>query len=108
MHDKTGFFLSTTARLGSALPPVSALTWYGEDHILAITGSGGHSQYWDVPVDGDNPRSLIKQPGMTTVTAAGPYHPIYLGLENNGQQRAVALNQPLAPITPGQAIIYPG
>ncbi len=45
---------------------------------------------------------------MTTVTAAGPYHPIYLGLENNGQQRAVALNQPLAPITPGQAIIYPG
>jgi hypothetical protein len=108
LHDKTGFFLSTTARLGSALPPVSALTWYGEDHILAITGSGGDSQYWDVPVDGDNPGSPIKQPGMTTVTAAGPYHPIYLGLENNGQQRAAGLNQPLTPITPGQAIIYPG
>ena len=108
LRDKTGFFLSTTAQLGSALPRVSALTWYGEDHILAITGSGEASQYWDVPVDGGNPRSLIKQPGMTTVTAAGPGHPIYLGLKNNGLQRAGGLDQALAPITPGQAIIYPG
>ena len=97
LRDKTGFFLSTTNQLGSALPPVSALTWYGEDHILAITRSGEESQYWDVPVDGGN-----------TVTAAGPGHPIYLGLENNGLQRADGLIQPLAPIAPGQAIIYPG
>jgi hypothetical protein len=109
MRGRTGFFLSTTAPFGSALPkPVSALTWYGEDHILVITGSGAASQYWDVPVDGDNPKSLIKQPGMTTVTAAGPGHPIYIGLENSGMERAFELNQPLAPITPGQAIIYPG
>ena len=87
---------------------MSALTWYGEDHILVITESGEKSQYWDVPVNGSNPRSLIKQPGMTTVTAAGPGHPIYLGLENSAQERAVGLYQPLAPITPGQAIIYPG
>lgn len=109
MRDKTGFFLSTTAPLGSALPrPVSALTWYGEDHVLVITRSGEGSQYWDVPVDGDNPRSLIKQPGMTTVTAAGQGHPIYIGLENSGMERAFELNQSLAPITPGQAITYPG
>jgi lipoprotein LpqB-like beta-propeller protein len=108
MPAHTGFFLSTPAQLGSALRPVSALTWYGEDHILAITGSGEDSQYWDVPVDGDNPRSLIKQPGMTTVTAAGLDHPIYLGLETSGLQRAGGLIQPLTPITPGQAITYPG
>src|SRR5262249_60360795 len=35
-----GFYLSETAPLGSALPPASALTWYGEDHLLVITGSG--------------------------------------------------------------------
>jgi len=102
-----GFYLSETAPLGSALPPASALTWYGEDHLLVITGSGESSQYWKVPIDGDNPSSL-KQPGMTTVTAAGPGNPIYVGLENNGLQRAVGLNQPLVPITPGQAVIYPG
>jgi len=108
IRDKTGFFLSTTAPLGSALPPVSALTWYGEDHILVITGSGANSQYWDVPVDGGNPRSLIKQPGTTTITAAGPGHPIYLGLDNSEQLRAGGLDQSLGPISPGQAIIYPG
>jgi len=107
-HDHIGYFLSTTAPLGSALRPVSALTWYGEDHILVITGSGAHSQYWDVPVDGANPTSFITQPGMTTVTAAGPGQPIYLGLENGGQLRAVGLNQSFTPITPGQAVIYPG
>jgi len=108
LHDKTGFFLSTTYPLGSALTSVSALAWYGEDHVLAITGSGEDTQYWDVPVDGDNPRSPIKQPGLTTVTAAGRGHPIYLGLGTSGLLRAGGLNQPLAPITPGQAIIYPG
>jgi hypothetical protein len=108
MHDHLGYLLSTTAPLGSALHTVSALTWYGEDHILVITGSGEASQYWDVPVDGANPASKIKWPGMTTVTAAGPGHPIYLGLENSGLLRAVGLNQPLAPIAPGQAVIYPG
>jgi hypothetical protein len=108
MKGHTGFFLSTTAPLGSALPPVSALTWYGEDHILVITESGENSQYWDVPVNGDNPNWLNTQAGMTTVTAAGPGHPIYLGLENGAMQRAIALKQPPAPIPPGQAVIYPG
>ncbi len=109
MRDKTGFFLSTTASLGSALPrPVSALTWYDEDHLLVITGSGADSQYWEVPVNGYNPTSLIKLPGLTTVTAAGPGHPIYLGLANGGLERSAGLNQSLVPITPGQAITYPG
>jgi hypothetical protein len=108
MYDGNRFSLTAAAPLGSALPPLSALTWYDEDHLLVITGSGENSQYWEVPVDGDNPTPLIKQPGMTTVTAAGPGNPIYLGLANNALEKAVGLNQPVAPITPGQAVIYPG
>jgi hypothetical protein len=109
MRDRAGGFLLTkSAPLFSALPPVSAFTWYDEDHLLVITGSGEDSQYWEVPVDGYNPTSLIKTPGLTTVTAAGPGHPIYLGLANGGVERAGGLNQQLVPITPGQAIIYPG
>lgn len=107
-RDRTGGFSLTKAPLFSALPPVSALTWYDEDHLLVITGSGADSQYWEVPVDGYNPKRLIKLPGLTTVTAAGPGHPIYLGLANGGLEMAAALNQSLVPITPGQAIIYPG
>jgi hypothetical protein len=109
MRDSTGGFLLTKpAPLFPTLPPVSALTWYDEDHLLVITGSGEDSQYWEVPVDGYNPTSFIKLPGLTTITAAGPGHPIYLGLANGGLDRAGGLNQPLVPITPGQAIIYPG
>jgi len=103
-----GFLLKPAPLLFPTLPPVSALTWYDEDHLLVITGSGEASQYWEVPVDGYNPTSFMKLPGLTTVTAAGPGHPIYLGLANGGLERAAGLNQPLVPITPGQAIIYPG
>jgi len=109
MRDRAGGFrLTKAAPLGSALRGVSSLTWYDEDHLLVITRSGANSQYWEVPVDGNKPTSLITLPGLTTVTAAGPGHPIYLGLANGGLERAGALNQQLVPITPGQAIIYPG
>ncbi len=108
IHDHTGFALTNTAPLGSALPPLSAVAWFDEDHLLVVTGSDENSQLWEVPVDGDSPTSLIKQAGMTTVTAAGQTNPIYLGLENGVLEKAVGLNQPLADITAGQAVIYPG
>src|SRR5262249_49095077 len=85
MRDSSGGFLLTKpAPLFPSLPPVSALTWYDEDHLLVISGWGAASRYWEVPVDGYTPTSLIKLPGLTTVTAAGPGHPIYLGLANGG------------------------
>jgi hypothetical protein len=109
MRDRAGGFLLTKPPpLFPTLRGVSSLTWYDEDHLLVITGSGADTQYWEVPVDGYNPTSLMKLPGLTTVTAAGPGHPIYLGLEHGGLERATGLNQSLVPITPGQAIIYPG
>jgi hypothetical protein len=109
MRDRTGgFVLTKPPALFPTLRGVSSLTWYDEDHLLVITGSGADSQYWEVPVDGYNPTSLVKFPGLTTVTAAGPGHPIYLGVANGGLEQARGLGQQLVPITPGQAIIYPG
>ena len=107
-HDSNAFWLTTTSQLGPSLPPLSAFTWFGEDHLLVVTGTGGSSQLWEVPVDGANPTSLIKQTGILTVTAAGPGYPLYLGLTNKHLQKMAGPNQPLADITPGQAIIYPG
>jgi hypothetical protein len=107
-HDSSGFWLTTTTQLGPSLPPLSALTWFGEDHLLVVTGTGANSQLWEVPVDGGSPTRLIKQPGILTVTAAGPGSPLYLGLTNKHLQKMAGPNQPLADITPGQAIIYPG
>lgn len=107
-HDSNAFWLTSTTPLGPRLPPLSALTWFGEDNLLVLTGSGETSQLWEVPVDGSNPTLLIKQPGILTVTAAGPGNPLYLGLVGNRQEKLAGPNQPLADITAGQAIIYPG
>lgn len=107
LHNSGGFWLTTTTPLGPSLPPLTALTWYGEDHLLVVTGSGARSQLWEVPVDGDNPTS-IRQPGILTVTAAGPGYPLYLGLAGRRQEKLATPNQPVGDITPGQAIIYPG
>jgi hypothetical protein len=107
-HDSSGFWLTTTTQLGPSLPPLTALTWFGEDRLLVVTGSSASSQLWEVPVDGNNPASLIQQPGILTVTAAGPGFPLYLGLAGNQQEELAGPNRPLAGITAGQAIIYPG
>ncbi len=107
-HNSNRFWLTTTTQLGPSLPALTALTWFGEDHLLVVTGSGASSQLWEVPVDGNNPTVLIKQPGILTVTAAGPGYPLYLGLAGNRQEKLGGPNQPLADITAGQAIIYPG
>jgi hypothetical protein len=87
---------------------VSALTWYDEDHLLVVTGTGAASQLWEVPLDGDNPVSLTKQPGILTVTAAGQGNPLYLGFAGDRLQKAAGPNQPLTDIPAGQAITYPG
>jgi hypothetical protein len=107
-HDSSGFWLTTTTQLGPSLPPLTALTWFGEDHLLVVTGSAGSSRLWEVPVDGNKPTLLFKQAGILTVTAAGPGIPVYLGLAGNRQEKLAGPNQPLADITAGQAIIYPG
>jgi hypothetical protein len=111
MHDHAGFLLTNPAPLGPSLPSVSALTWFDEDHLLVVTGTGETTQLWEVPVDGDNPKPLIRTAGILTVTAAGPDNPLYLGLATSHGprlERADGLNQPLGDITAGQAVIYPG
>ncbi len=107
-HDSNGFLLTPTTRLGPSLPPLTALTWFGEDHLLVVTGSGADSQLWQVPVTGGSPTSLVKTPGIVTVTAAGPGNPYYVGLAGNRLEEAAGPYQPLGGITAGQAIIYPG
>jgi len=107
-HDSNGFLLTPTARLGPSLPPLTALTWFGEDHLLVVTGSGSDSQLWQVPVTGGSPTSLVKTPGILTVTAAGPGNPYYVGLAGDRLEEAAGPYQPLGGITAGQAIIYPG
>lgn len=94
--------------LTGVLTGVTAITWYDEDHLLAVTGTGSATHLWEVPVDGDNPTSLGPEPGVTSVTAAGPRNPIYLGRADGHLVRLAGLNQLSQEITAGQAPAYPG
>jgi hypothetical protein len=90
------------------LAGVSALTWYDEDLLLAVAGPSNATHLWEVPVDGESPTSLQTGPGFTSVTAAGPGNPFYLGFADGKLEFARGLSGFLQPITAGHAPAYPG
>jgi hypothetical protein len=88
--------------------PPTALTWYNEDHLLAITQSANGTQLWEVPVNGDLPVRKSVQPGMASITAAGPQNALYAGVSGGRLDSSVALGEPFRDIIPGSAATYPG
>ena len=64
-------FVTQAVTLAPGLPgPPTALTWYNEDHLLAITQFANGTRLWEVPVNGDLPIPKSPQPGMASITAA--------------------------------------
>jgi len=94
--------------LAPGLTEPSALTWYDEDHLLAITQQGTASQLWEVPVNGDAPVSKNSLPGMVTIAAAGAQNPLYLGMSARRLENSVGLGEPWRDIAAGWDATYPG
>jgi hypothetical protein len=86
----------------------SALTWYDQDHLLAITQQGTASQLWEVPVNGDAPVSKNSLPGMVSIAAAGGQNPLYLGMSAGRLENSVGLGEPWRDIAAGWDATYPG
>jgi hypothetical protein len=104
--------------LGPSMFGVTAMTWFDEDHLVAaarMTPSADQQslaapplQLWEVPVDGDSAMTLhSQQPGVTSITAAGPDSPLYL-TANGELLKSLRLGDPWTPVTAGQAVDYPG
>ena len=108
-----GFSLTQPVPLGGqggsqVLTGVTSLTWYDEDHLLAVAGRPTATQLYEVPVDGDNPTALGSLSSNASVTAAGGGGPYYLGLADDHLGRVAGPNQGFPVITAGQAPSYPG
>jgi Lipoprotein LpqB beta-propeller domain len=108
-----GFLITRPVPLGGQRPAgvltgVTSVTWYDENHLLVVAGSGGAATLWEVPVDGDNPTSLGQNADIASVTAAGPDNPYYLGFTTGRLERAAGPLHILQEITAGQAPVYPG
>ena len=94
--------------LAPGLSGRSALTWYDEDHLLAITQPGTGTRLWEVPVNGDGPILKSVQPGMASITAAGPQNALYVGMSAGRLENSVGLGEPWRDITAGSDATYPG
>jgi hypothetical protein len=100
-------FILGTLQLGQGLTGVTSVTWYDEDHLLAVTKQGSVSILWDVPANGDVAQTMHES-GVETITAAGPHNPLYLSFSTGQVERKFGLNEPKGYVTAGKAATYPG
>lgn len=108
VHSGSGVSIIHTVTLAPGLPGPSALSWYDEDHVLAITQSSAGARLWEVPVNGDEPTLKSGQPGMVSITAAGPQNPPYLGMSAGRLENSIVLGEPWRDIMAGRDATYPG
>jgi hypothetical protein len=100
-------FITQAVPLAPGISGPTALTWYDEDHLLAITQSANGTRLWEVPVNGDLPIPMSPQPGMASITAAGPQNSLYV-VSGGRLESSVGLGEPWRDITAGSAATYPG
>jgi lipoprotein LpqB-like beta-propeller protein/sporulation and spore germination protein len=112
VHDaKYSFTILRVVPLGSGLSGVTSVSWYDEDHLLAVSaaeGKAGQSSVSEVPANGDSARLLTGQSGSTAITTAGPRNPLYLSLSTGRVEKSVGLDEPWTFIAAGRAATYPG
>jgi lipoprotein LpqB-like beta-propeller protein/sporulation and spore germination protein len=108
MRSDSSFTIIHTVTLAPGLLGPSALSWYDEDHVLAITQSPAGTQLWEVPVNGDEPTLKTGQPGMVSITAAGSQNPLYLGMSAGRLDNSITLDEPWRDILAGRDATYPG
>jgi Lipoprotein LpqB beta-propeller domain/Sporulation and spore germination len=101
-------FITQAVPLAPGLTGPIALTWYDEDHLLAITKSANGTRLWEVPVNGDLPIPKSPQPGMASITAAGKQNALYVGVSGGRLESSVGFSEPWRDITAGSAATYPG
>ncbi|HUL24987.1 MAG TPA: LpqB family beta-propeller domain-containing protein [Streptosporangiaceae bacterium] len=107
-HSGAGISIIHTVPLAPGLVGLSALTWYDEDHVLAITQPASGTRLWEVPVNGAGPILKSVQPGMASITSDGPQSALYAGMAAGRLENSVGLGEPWRDITAGRDATYPG
>jgi hypothetical protein len=103
-----GIFITQPVPLAPGLPGPTALTWYDEDHLLAITQPADGTRLWEVPVNGNGATSTSAPPGMASITAAGPQNALYVGMSAGRLESSIGLGEPWRDIVAGTDATYPG
>jgi Lipoprotein LpqB beta-propeller domain/Sporulation and spore germination len=101
-------FITHIVPLAPGLGGPSALSWYDEDHVLAITQRASGTQLWEVPVNGDGAALKSVQPGMVSIAAAGSQNALYVGTSDGQLENLIGFGEPPRDITAGGGATYPG
>jgi hypothetical protein len=100
--------------IGSAIPDPEALSWYGTDDVIVLSGSSSGPQLYEVPLNGGQPIPIATpdgDPGSVTATnpddSAGE---IALGMSDGKIMIAADLGafEPVRAVAAGLAPAYPG
>jgi Lipoprotein LpqB beta-propeller domain/Sporulation and spore germination len=105
-----GLSIIHTAPLAPGLVGISALAWYDENHVLAITQPAAGTRLWEVPVNGAGPLLKSAQPGMASIAAdaLAPQNALYVGMAAGRLENEGALGGLWRDVTAGSYATYPG
>jgi Lipoprotein LpqB beta-propeller domain/Sporulation and spore germination len=100
--------LSSAGQIGVDLTDPAALTWYDADHLLVVDQTSAGPQLMEVPVNGDRSTFQSIEPGMISITAAGPKNGLFASLQIGQVARTVGLGELWSPFLAGRDATYPG
>ncbi len=108
VRDDSAVMLSSAGQIAADLSDPSGLTWYDADHLLVVNQSASGPQLEEVPVNGDASTYEEIEPGMTTITAAGPHNLLFAGLQTGSLVKSLGLGELWSPLASGRVATYPG
>jgi Lipoprotein LpqB beta-propeller domain/Sporulation and spore germination len=113
-HSGTSATVGQPVTIGSAIPDPEALSWYGTDDVIVLSGSSSGAQLYEVPLNGGQPTAIAAPDGdPVSVTATNPDESageIALGMSDG--KIMIAADQgafePVRAVAAGLAPAYPG
>lgn len=100
--------LASAGALGADLTQPTALSWYDANHLLVVDQADSGPQLFEVPVNGDRSTFQSIEPGMISITAAGPHNNLFASLQTGLLARSFGLGELWSKPLKGQDATYPG
>jgi Lipoprotein LpqB beta-propeller domain/Sporulation and spore germination len=113
-HSGTSASVGQPVTIGSAITDPEALSWYGTDYVMVLSGGPSGPQLYEVPLNGGQPTAVATPAGdPVSLTATNPDDSaaeIALGMSDGKIMIAANLGafEPVRAVAAGQAPAYPG
>ena len=93
VHSGNQVSLASAGTLGADLTQPTALSWYDADHLLVVDQADSGPQLFEVPVNGDRSTFQSIEPGMVSITTAGPHNNLFASLQTGQLARSFGLGE---------------